>query len=723
MSEVMLETESRVMDVAGQIASEMGISVRSVQAVISLIEEGGTVPFIARYRKEATGFLDEVAILDIRDRSIRIAELNKRREAILASCAEQGVLSETLKSAFDNARTMVELEDLYLPYRPKRKTRASAAKEKGLNGLALHIMKQRKGPRGLLDEAANYVDPEKGVASAAEALSGARDIIAEAVSEHAGARQRIRQLFFRRSVILAVMPKKRPDGKDAGDAKEAGKYRDYCDSETNVFGAPSHRILALFRGERDGYLKLKIEPEESTALGILQSVFVRGSGEESDQLRLALQDSYKRLLAPSMETELRASLEEQADRDAIGVFAKNLHAILMASPFGSRRLLALDPGFKSGCKLVVLSEQGDLLHNETIYPHPPQNRSEEAAKRVSALAKEYRLETAAVGNGTAGRETDAWLRGLGFPLQVIMVNESGASVYSASETARSEFPDHDLTVRGAVSIGRRLQDPLAELVKIDPKSIGVGQYQHDVDQKKLKSSLDDVVVSCVNQVGVDLNNASRELLKYVAGLSQTIVDNIVKYRGANGAFSSRDELHKVPRLGPKTFEQCAGFLRIRDGRNPLDASAVHPENYELVSRMARDLGCTVRDLMTDDTLRARIVPEHYDGVGSATLQDILSELAKPGRDPRREFEVFSFDGSVHEPSDLKKGMTLPGLVSNITDFGAFVDIGVHLNGLIHKSKLKGSAAKGIMPGSAVFVEILDVDLERGRISLSLAEKV
>ncbi len=698
---------------ASRIAAEASLPEKGVAAVLELLEDGGTVPFIARYRKEATGYLDEVAIIEVRDRALKITELEKRRASIMASCEEQGVLTESLRSSLAAAATMTELEDLYLPYKPKRKTRASVAKERGLEPLAVYLMKQRSAGAPLSDVAAKYVSAEKGVETPADALAGARDIIAEAASEHAAARHRVRQLFARKAVMTTSLSKK------TAENDPAGKYRDYYDSATPVQGAPSHRILALLRGERDDVLKLSIVPEEAEAVGILRGIFVRGEGEESREVDAALRDGYKRLLAPSMEAELRAQLKERADAEAIRVFAANLGAILMGSPYGSRGVVALDPGFRTGCKLAVLSEQGNLLHHEAIYPHPPQNQRKEAETTLRDLLKKYKIDAVAIGNGTAGRETEAWVRALNLSVHVLMVNESGASVYSASEVAREEFPDLDLTVRGAVSIGRRLQDPLAELVKIDPKSIGVGQYQHDVDQKALKSALDDTVASCVNQVGVDVNTASRELLKYVSGLGPMLAENIVKYRSENGPFASRAALKKVSRMGPKAFEQSAGFLRVVGGENPLDASAVHPESYKVVERMAKDLKCGVRDLMQDAELRARIAPEKYSDVGDATLRDILAELAKPGRDPRSGFEAFAFDENVHEIADLIKGMALPGIATNITDFGVFVDVGVHQDGLLHRSRLRGR--KNIKPGDRLTVEVLDVDLERRRIALGLGE--
>ena len=706
--------------IAEAVAEETSIPLFGVSAVLSLLEDGGTVPFIARYRKEATGGLDEVAIAEIRDSARRLEALEKHRTAVIASCSEQGVLSESLERSLRGARTMAELEDLYLPHKPKRRTRAIAAREKGLAPLAVYIMKQEisvgSGKARLSDEAARFVSPEAGVNTVEEALSGARDIIAESVAEHAAARGRMRCLFERNAVIYASAPRKAP--KD-----DSGKFSDYLGTETGIRNATSHRVLALFRGERDGFLSLKIEPCEEAAVGMLRSLFIKANqdGEKSAQVDAALRDSYKRLLRPSMETEQRARLKDLADEEAIRVFAKNLRSLLMASPYGGKRLLAIDPGFKSGCKVAVLDERGSLLHHETIYPHPPQARPEEAGRVIARLASEYRIRAAAVGNGTAGRETKAWLGGLGLPIEIAFVSENGASVYSASGCARAEFPDLDLTVRGAVSIGRRLQDPLAELVKIDPKAIGVGQYQHDVDQKKLKAALDSVVSSCVNQVGIDANSASRELLGYVSGLNAALAANIVKYRAENGAFRSREDFRKVPRMGPKAFEQSAGFMRISDGLNPLDASAVHPENYGVVYRMAKDIGCTAADLMRDADLRAKIAPENYPDVGKATMSDILSELAKPGRDPRSAFEAFSFDDRVRAISDLKPGMTLPGIVTNVTAFGAFVDIGVHRDALLHRSSVKPADMKRMAPGSRLLAEVTEVDEARGRISISPAK--
>jgi uncharacterized protein len=586
------------------------------------------------------------------------------------------------------------------------------ARERGLEPLAVCVIKQADSGAPLRETATGYLSPE--VATVDDALAGARDIIAETVNEHAPARGRIRRLFERNAVIYASASKKT-------QSVDSGKYNDYYDSKTSVYNAPSHRILALLRGEREGFLTLRIEPDEDAAIGMLRGIFIKGAGEKSAETDIALRDSYKRLLRPSMETEIREILKEAADTDAIKIFAKNLRSLLMAPPYGGKRVLAVDPGFRSGCKIAVLDEHGGLLHHETIYPHPPQNRSVEASHAVASLVRDYAIEAAAVGNGTAGRETEVWLRSLELPIEIVMTVESGASVYSASEVARLEFPDLDLTVRGAVSIGRRLQDPLAELVKIDPKAIGVGQYQHDVDQKKLKGALGDVVSSCVNQVGVDINRASRELLEYVSGLNSTLAANIVKYRAENGEFRSREDFRKIPRMGPKAFEQSAGFLRIAGGDNPLDASAVHPENYGLVGRIARDLNCSVADLIGDGEARARIVPENYPLVGKETMVDILSELAKPGRDPRIEFEPFSFDERVREISDLRAGMTLPGVVTNVTAFGVFIDIGVHKDGLLHRNIVGSREMERIFPGFRLMVEVLGIDEARGRISLAPAK--
>ena len=696
-----------------RVAKELGLGLNRVQAVLDLLEEGSTVPFIARYRKEATGSMDEVAITNIRDRAQAIAELEKRRSAIVSSLQERELLTEALEKSIAQAETLSVLEDLYLPYRPKRNTRASQARSKGLEPLAVRLMKQAGADPVAL--AAPFIDEGKGVTNPEEALAGARDIIAESVSEHTSSRATMRRLFERKGVISSTVV----SGKE-----EAGqKYRDYFEQQTPVWQAPSHRILALFRGEKEGVLSLNIAPPKEEAIDTLERTFVRGRGADSEQVRLAVGDGYQRLLAPSMETELRNELKKRADTEAIRVFADNVREVLMGSPLGQKRVLALDPGFRTGCKVVCLDAQGRLLHNTAIFPHPPQKDREKAAQTVRRLVGEYGIEAIAIGNGTAGRETESFVRELSLPdIVIVSVNESGASIYSASAVAREEFPEQDVTVRGAVSIGRRLQDPMAELVKIDPKSIGVGQYQHDVDQKGLKGALDDVVEQCVNRVGVEVNSASKQLLTYVSGLGPTLASNIIVFREQEGPFTSRAQLKKVPRLGPKAFEQAAGFLRIHEGKNPLDASAVHPENYALVERMCKDLGCTVRQLMGSEELRGKVELEKYvdEKVGLPTLHDIMAELAKPGRDPRAEFEAFAFAENVHEVGDLKKGMELPGIVTNVTAFGAFVDVGVHQDGLVHKSKLRNKTLK---PGQHVAVEVVDVDLPRNRIALALVESV
>ena len=703
-----------------KIAAELGIAERQIQATAGLIAEGGTVPFIARYRKEVTGSLDEVQITAIRDRLEQLAELDKRREAILNSLVERELLTDELKEKILAAETLSVLEDIYLPFRPKRRTRATVARERGLEPLAQILFAQEE--KDPLAEGASFIDPGKSVSSAEEALAGARDIIAEWVSEDLSARAALRDLFaskgvFRTKVII---------GKEA----EGSKYRDYFAWEEPIPRAPSHRILAMRRGEKEGFLSLATLPPEQEALAMLERLFVKGENACSAQVRLAVQDGYARLLSPSMETETRLATKKRADEEAIRVFTDNLRQLLMAPPLGQKNVLAIDPGLRTGCKVVCLDRQGKLLHNETIFPLLSDKGREESARRVLELLEEFKIEAIAVGNGTGGRETEAFLRGLPPPggIPVVMANESGASVYSASQAARQEFPDHDVTVRGSVSIGRRLMDPLAELVKIDPKSIGVGQYQHDVDQAALKHSLDDVVMSCVNAVGVEANTASAQLLTYVSGLGPQLAGNILAYRNENGPFSSREGLKKVPRLGPKAFEQAAGFLRIRGGKNPLDASAVHPESYPVVQAMAADLGCTVEDLMREETLRQRIDPSKYvtEKTGLPTLTDILKELAKPGRDPRQEFEDFRFAEGIEKIEDLQPGMKLDGIITNVTAFGAFVDIGVHQDGLVHISQLSDRFVKDphqfVKVHQKVKVTVLSVDLERKRISLTLKKE-
>ena len=700
-----------------KIAGELSTSPDQVRATALLLDEGGTIPFIARYRKEVTGSLDEVVITAIRDRLLQLEELESRREAILKSLAERNLLTDELQEALVAAETLAVLEDIYLPFRPKRRTRATIAREKGLEPLAVRIFSQE--PMELATEAAPYIDAGKGVANEDEALAGARDIIAEWVNENPDARARIRSLFFEKGVIRSrVIPEKEAEGI---------KYRDYYDWEEAVSQVPSHRLLAMRRGEKEEILTLHIAPPDEEGIAILEALFVKGNTEASDQVRTAVRDSYKRLLLGSMETEIRLASKKQADETAIRVFADNLRQLLLAPPLGQKTVLAIDPGFRTGCKIVCLDRQGKLLHHETIYPLLSERSRQEAGARILDLCGRFAIESIAVGNGTGGRETETFLRTLALPgsITLVMVNESGASVYSASPTAREEFPDQDVTVRGSVSIGRRLMDPLAELVKIDPKSIGVGQYQHDVDQADLKKCLDDVVVSCVNAVGVEVNTASAQLLSYVSGLGTALAGNIVKYRNDNGPFHSREELKRVHRLGAKAFEQAAGFLRIRDAIHPLDGSAVHPESYPVVERMAQDQDCTVVDLLTDAERRQKISLDRYvdERIGLPTLRDILEELAKPGRDPRQQFTNIVFAEGVEKIGDLNPGMKLPGIVTNITAFGAFVDIGVHQDGLVHLSELADQYVKDprsvVKVGQAVDVTVLSVDLERNRISLSM----
>jgi uncharacterized protein len=704
-----------------QIAAELHIGNAQVAATAQLLGEGATVPFIARYRKEATGTLDEVQITDIRDRLAQLEELDKRREAILKSLAERGLLTDELAAKIAVAGTLAVLEDIYLPFRPKRRTRATVAREKGLEPLAQQIFAQQEAfdPSAA---AAAFIDPEKGVASAEEALAGARDIIAEWVNENEQARARMRTFFAERALFQAKVI--------TGKETEGSRYRDYFDWEEQAAKAPSHRVLAMRRGEKEEFLTLRVVPPETEAISLLDVMFVRGDGPVAEQVRLAVEDGYRRLLANSMETEIRLAAKKRADAEAIRVFADNLRQLLLAPPLGQKRLLALDPGFRTGCKLVCLDAQGKLLHYDAIFPHLSEKARSEAAETVRKLCARFRIEAIAIGNGTAGRETETFLRTLDLPetIQIVMVNESGASVYSASKIAREEFPNEDVTVRGAISIGRRLTDPLAELVKIDPKAIGVGQYQHDVDQTELKQSLDDTVMSCVNAVGVELNTSSAALLTYVSGLGPALAGKIVAWRDEHGPFLSREALKEVPRLGVKAFVQAAGFLRIRNGENPLDASAVHPESYEIVDKMAGDLNCSIADLMRDEALRKRIDPTRYvtDEVGLPTLNDILAELAQPGRDPRERFEVFRFAEGIGKMEDLTPGMKLPGIVTNLTAFGAFVDIGVHQDGLVHLSQIADRFVKD--PGAVlkvrqpVEVTVLAVDLERKRISLTLKKQ-
>ena len=705
------------MNYDSKIASELGVRPQQVSATVALLEEGATVPFISRYRKEATGTLDEVQVAAIRDRLEQLKELDKRREAILKSIEEQGKLTPELKKAIDQSETMARLEDVYLPYKPKRKTKASIAKEKGLEPLATRIFEQQLAH--VQEEAEKYLNLEKEVNSIDEALQGARDIIAEWISENATVRGNLRTLFLKEGVFASRVI--------AGRETEAAKYKDYFDWSEPIKTAPSHRVLAMRRGEKEGFLMLDALPEETVSISILEKEILKaGSSGAIEQVKLAIKDAYKRLLKPSIETEIRLHTKKKADEEAIRVFAENLRQLLLGAPLGEKVVMAIDPGFRTGCKLVCLGAQGQLLHYETIFPHEPQRQIAAAGQCIRTLVDKFSVQAIAVGNGTAGRETEAFVKSLGLnkSVQVVLVNESGASIYSASEVARNEFPDLDLTVRGAVSIGRRLMDPLAELVKIDPKSIGVGQYQHDVDQQALKNSLDDTVISAVNKVGVEVNTASKELLTYVSGLGPQLAQNIISFRQEFGPFKSRAQLKKVPRLGDKAFEQAAGFLRIRDAKHPLDQSAVHPERYELVEKMAKDLKATVQDLMSSEELRTKIVLQNYvsETVGIPTLQDIVEELAKPGRDPRAGFEVFEFQEGVNSMADLKIGMKLPGIITNITAFGAFVDIGVHQDGLIHLSHLADRFIKDanevVKVAQQVEVTVLEVDIVRKRIALS-----
>ncbi|HQI46499.1 MAG TPA: Tex family protein [Bacteroidales bacterium] len=701
------------------ISQELGITLKQVENTIQLLTSGATVPFIARYRKEATGCLDEVQIINIRDRYNQLVELDKRRESIINSIQEQNKLTDELKEKLINASSLSELEDIYLPYRPKRKTKASIAIAKGLEPLAKIILAQNKSDINM--EAEKFIDQEKGVESLEDAISGARDIIAEIVNENQNVRKPLRELFMKESVIRSRNIK--------GKEKEGENYKNYFEWEEKLSKAPSHRILAMLRGEREEFLRINIFPSEEKAMEILVRIYIKAQNESSQQLMIALKDSYKRLLAPSLETEVRNSFKEKADAEAIRVFAENLRQLLLTPPLGQKNVLAIDPGFRTGCKLVCLDKQGKLLHNETIYPHPPENEVKQAVNKIQSLVNAYKIEAIAIGNGTAGRETERLIRNIRFDRNVmaLVVNESGASVYSASAIAREEFPEYDITVRGSVSIGRRLMDPLAELVKIDPKSIGVGQYQHDVNQNELQKSLDDTVVSCVNAVGVEVNTSSKELLKYVSGIGPALAQNLITYRDEHGAFRSREELKKVKRFSEKVFEQAAGFLRIQDAVHVLDNSAVHPESYHIVKKMAEKLSCSINDLIEKEALRKQIKLSDFvtENVGLPTLQDIMSELSKPGRDPREKFDFFEFDKNVHSVKDLKVGMVLPGIITNITAFGAFVDIGVHQDGLVHISHLANKFVSDpnqiVKLNQKVNVKVLDVDIERKRISLSMKE--
>lgn len=696
------------------ISKNLNIQERQVANTLKLLAEGATVPFISRYRKEMTGSLDEVSIQAIQEQFEKLTELQKRKESVLKSIDEQGKLTDEIKKRVEAAWSMTEVEDIYLPFKPKRRTRAEVAREKGLEPLAKILMRQVDND--LESKALPFV--KGSVNDADEALKGAKDIIAEWVSENEVARDRVRKCFGRDAVIVSKVVK--------GKEKEAEKYRDYFDMEEPLRKCSSHRLLAMRRGEAEGFLRVSISPDEEVVLDRLVPLFVKGRTVASDFVSDAVEDSYKRLIKPSIETEFSGLSKEKADEEAIRVFSENLRQLLLAAPLGQKNVLALDPGFRTGCKLVCLDSQGNLVHNEAIYPHPPQSDAVKAAARVRQLVKDFKIEAISIGNGTASRETEQFVKGLGLKdVQVFVVSENGASIYSASAVAREEFPDHDVTVRGAVSIGRRLMDPLAELVKIDPKSIGVGQYQHDVDQTKLKRSLDQTVVNSVNLVGVNLNTASKHLLTYISGLGPQLAKNIVEYRQQNGAFKSRKELKKVPRLGDKAFEQCAGFLRIPGAKNPLDNSAVHPESYEIVEKMAKDMNCTVSELIENKSIKKGLNLQSYvtDKVGLPTLKDIMDELEKPGRDVRQALKSFEFDPTVRSLEDVREGMVLPGIVTNVTNFGVFVDVGIKENGLVHVSqiadKFVSNPADVVALHQQVEVRVLGVDYERKRLQLSM----
>lgn len=697
------------------IAQNLGLKLNQIEAVTSLLDNGATVPFISRYRKEATGALDEVAIFNIESLYKKFIELDKRKQTIIETIASQGKLTDELKTKIDNTLDSTELEDIYLPYKPKKRTRATIAKEQGLEPLATWLIKQQQGSAEQM--ATKYLN--ENIDDEEKALAGARDIIAEWISENSVARQRIRNYYNRNATITSKVVK--------GKEPDAIKYADYYDFSEPLRKCPSHRMLAMRRGENEGFLRIGIEPASDDFMDMLYRQFIKANNEAAKHVKLAIDDSYKRLIQPSIENEFKKLSKDKADKEAIDVFSVNLRQLLLASPLGQKRILALDPGFRTGCKVVCLDEMGNLLQNKTIYPHPPQNEWAESQETIIELVKKYKCEAIAIGNGTASRETEAFAKSIKFDtnIQIFVVSENGASVYSASAVAREEFPDHDVTVRGAVSIGRRLMDPLAELVKIDPKSIGVGQYQHDVDQIALKESLDFVVESCVNSVGVNLNTASKHLLSYVSGLGPKLAQNIVDYRTSNGPFASREQLKKVPRLGDKAFEQSAAFLRIPNAKNPLDNSAVHPESYSIVDKMAKDLGCQVSDLITNNELRNKIDLSQYTTatIGLPTLKDIKAELEKPGRDPRSTIKEFAFAEGVHTLEDLHKGMILPGIVTNITNFGAFVDIGVHQDGLVHISQLANKYVSNpndvVSLHQHVMVKVDSIDIARHRIQLTM----
>lgn len=699
------------------IAGKSGLAPWQVESTLDLLEAGSTIPFISRYRKEATGSLDEVQIGEIRDMFNKVHELDKRRTAIISGIEQQGLLTDELRDKLEKATNLTELEDIYLPFKPKKKTRASVAREKGLETLARLIFQQKE--RNILSKVTGFLNDQ--VKSEEDALQGARDIIAEWINEDQRMRNLVRHFYAREAVITSKLVK----GKD----DEGIKYGDYFEFSEPLNRCPSHRLLAMLRGEEEGFLRVSIEPDAEKVVNKLEAQFIVSTGENALQLSMAIKDSYKRLLGPSIETEYRTISKEKADEQAIQVFAENLKQLLMSPPLGQLRILAVDPGFRTGCKLVCLDEQGNLLHNETIFPHPPQQETTLAIKKINTLVSSYKIEAIAIGNGTASRETESFIRKVKFDrdVKVFVVSEAGASVYSASKVAREELPDYDVTVRGAVSIGRRLMDPLAELVKIDPKSIGIGQYQHDVDQNRLRASLEQVVENCVNAVGVDLNTASMHLLTYVSGLGPQLAKNITDYRRDQGLFTSREDLKKVPRMGPKAYEQAAGFLRIRDGLNPLDNSAVHPESYYIVEKMAADLKHPVTDLIRDESLRQGIEIKKYvdEKTGIPTLTDIMNELARPGRDPRSVIRVFEFSPDIHVIEDVKPGMVLHGIITNITNFGAFVDIGVKQDGLVHISQLADrfirSPTEVVKLHQHIKVKVLDVDVTRKRIQLTMKD--
>jgi len=699
------------------ITGKLAISAKQIENTVKLLEEGATVPFVSRYRKEATGSLDEVKITAIKEQLAKLKEVDKRRESMINSIEKQGKLTDELRAQLENTYALTELEDIYLPYKIKRKTRALLAREKGLEPLAQIIMKQQES--NIYERAKSFINEK--ASTIEDVLQGATDIISEWINENQRARNKIRKLFSKKAMIKSKVVKAKEE--------EGIKYKDYFNYEERLKRCPSHRLLAVRRGEKEGFLRVSIAPPQDCALRSLEKIFIKGNNESSEQVRLAIKDSYQRLLRPSLETEFANSSKEKADKEAINVFAENLRQLLLAPPLGQKRVLAIDPGYRTGCKVVCLDEQGNMLSDETIFPHKPQEEINQAAKKIKLLVNRYKIEAIAIGNRTASRETERFIKEIQFEkdVQMFTVNEDGASVYSASPTAREEFPQYDVTVRGAISIGKRLMDPLAELVKIEPRSMGIGQYQHDVDQNKLKESLDRVVESSVNLVGVNLNTASKHLLAYVSGLGPRLAKNIIDYRKENGPFQSREELKKVPRLGNKAFEQCAGFLRIQNARNPLDNSAVHPESYYIVEQMAEDLGNSISELLNNEELRNKIEIKNHvaDRVGLPTLIDIVTELAKPGRDPRKKIKIFEFAKRIHKIEDLDIGMILPGIITNITNFGVFVDIGVKQDGLVHVSQLADrfviKPADVVQLQQHVKVRVMNIDIERKRISLSMKD--